>query len=159
MISFTDLWIPGDDERLPVSEITVPVGHHVHGRLEIRVQDRLLPALGYFGPDDVCFNEWTHELAQLVDELTRDEMASYIYDEGEQGQPAYRFDRRDDLVLVSVLEGTGGGQVDPDWQSVPSKFSDLINAVSEFVTELTSEMRAQAADTGANWVEQTLRPR
>lgn len=62
-LSFRDLWTYGEDTatRLPLRSLGGGYGH-IHGRLDFEVGGRLLPHLGYFGPDDVCFGEWLREL-------------------------------------------------------------------------------------------------
>jgi hypothetical protein len=55
------------------------------------IDGRLVPRLGYFGPDDVYFNVWVRALAKAARALTTADPASYAYEEGEQGQPAPRF--------------------------------------------------------------------
>ena len=123
-IEFADLWTyttgpSGDIGRASLSELAGP-GEHIHGRLEILVQGRCLPSLGFFGSDDVCFNEWARELRDLSSTINTDGQATHIYDEGEQGQPSYHFTRVGDELIVSVRDGLGGGQADPEWRLVPT---------------------------------------
>jgi hypothetical protein len=44
----------------------------------------------------------------------------HIYDEEEQGQPAFKFERKSGAGTLSfVATECGGGRADPDWQNVP----------------------------------------
>jgi hypothetical protein len=52
-------------------------------------RQRTSPALGYVGPDGVCFNGWISELGRLRTTLASDELAAYIY-EGGQDHTAYQ---------------------------------------------------------------------
>src|SRR5437879_1289096 len=106
-IQFGDLWTyslsdTGTTHRLPISKLSEGLGH-VHGRLEITIDDRPLPFLGYCGPSDVCFNEWVHELVEASGTLQATDPGRYVYDEGEEGQPAFQFVRMGDSVFVSVI--------------------------------------------------------
>lgn len=155
-VTFADLWISeyradGQTERRPLPELT-GAGADIHGRLEIRVRGHLLPALGFFGPDDVCLNEWTRELVQLCDVLSAADGTTHVYDEGEQGQPSYHFSRVGDEVVVSVREGSGGGLADPAWSGVVCLLTDLTTAVAAFTQRLESLLVSAAQHRGNEWL-------
>jgi hypothetical protein len=57
------------DVRLPLSKLASGA-RHVHGRLEIIISGKALPALGYVGTDDVCLNTWTPEFDTKLRFLT-----------------------------------------------------------------------------------------
>src|SRR5688500_15894937 len=65
---------------------------HVHGELLINIDDRTIPALGYFGTEDVWLNAWFGVLRDVISEVGSGSSTKYIYDEGEQGQPAFIFE-------------------------------------------------------------------
>jgi hypothetical protein len=65
---------------------------HVHGRVTIEIAGRAVPHLGHLGPDDVCLNTWLVGLCNAVNALA-ETGGKYIFDEGEQGQPAFSFER------------------------------------------------------------------
>jgi len=48
------------NDRKPLSDLALD--RHVHGGLRLEIGGRLVPYLGYWGPDDVCFGEWVNEL-------------------------------------------------------------------------------------------------
>ncbi|MCP3881769.1 MAG: hypothetical protein GY701_25780 [Sulfitobacter sp.] len=155
-ISFSDLWTYGIEraggaERKSLAALA-GAGEHVHGSLEILVQGRPLPALGYFGPDDVCFNEWARELVHFRTALTTSGVSTYVYDEGEQGQPSYHFTKVGHEVLVSVRDGMGGGQADPDWCDVSCQLADMTTAVEDFSQSLRSVVVSAAGERGQEWV-------
>src|SRR5690606_24049539 len=104
-IDFANLWTyEGDssDERLPLSQLSES-GGHIHGLLQIKVNGTVLPRLGFFGPDDVCFNEWVFTLRSALRELSDSTSTSYTYGEGEQGQPAFLFERDGDAAFLSIV--------------------------------------------------------
>ena len=160
-ISFAGLWTLGTEsggrsEREPLAELA-GAGEHVHGVLEILVQGRPLPALGYFGPDDVCFNEWVRELSHLRTAITGDgTAATHVYDEGEQGQPSYHFTKVGDEVIVSVRDGIGGGQADPEWEGVACRLSDAADAIDAFLRELETSVVSSAGQRGEEWFAAVL---
>ena len=49
-----------NDDPLPLSKLSPDA--HVHGGLRLEIAGRLVPYMGYRGPDDACFNQWLEEL-------------------------------------------------------------------------------------------------
>jgi hypothetical protein len=159
-ISFGELWTYAAEQsgqRLPVSELPADGWGHIHGRLEILVNGRVLPGLGFFGPTDVCFNEWLRELLAAAATLKSADSCEYIYDEGEQGQPAYLFARRGAALLVSVVDSEiSGGQADPDWQNEECDFTEFANEVARFESSFREQLLSQAPAGGAAWLRNVL---
>ena len=147
------LWTQGaDDERAPVSflEQAEEIGH-IHGRLTIEIAGKQVPSLGYFGPDDVCLDTWLVELCNVVNRLARsgDE---YTFDEGEQGQPAFRFTRLGSELVLSIVDSALSGRSgNPDWQNVTCLFEDFRAAVIGLLDALRAELRRQAPTTWEQW--------
>jgi hypothetical protein len=153
-IRFSELWTyesGNASERLPLARLSNR-GGHVHGRLEIEVRGVLLPYLGYFGPDDVCFNEWVFQLHSALRNLRSAASTSHKYDEGEQGQPAFVFERDADTLLISIVASElSDGTADPDWQHVPCRFADFERSVSSFLTDFRQHLSATAPQFAAEW--------
>jgi hypothetical protein len=126
---------------------------HIHGEVRIVVAGEMLPALGYFGPDDVCLNTWCTELAAIRTVLSSSESAVHVFDEGEEGQPSFVFRRQGDHVLVSVLEGTGGGRADPSWSDVPIEFDRVIAEIDVFLGCVEVLVSEQAGAAGRRWID------
>ena len=140
-------------EHLPLSELERSDGH-VHGHLEVRIGCRELPHMGFFGPHDVCFNTWIEELAEVVRQLTASESAIYVFDEGEQGQPAFEFRRRGDMLFVSVVESLlSGASADLKFQSVSCSWFDFHVEVQRFFTEFQQALLIAAPVSGEAWWE------
>ncbi len=78
-------------------------GFAVAPRLTLSPDGRNLPYLGFWGPDDVCLGEWARVLAVMVATLSGQEEITYMYDEGEQGQPAFAFSRSGEQVHISIM--------------------------------------------------------
>jgi hypothetical protein len=160
-ITFADLWTYREDpdQRLPLSELPRSYGH-VHGQLTIRIGERTVPYLGFWGPDDVCLNDWAQQLAWVVDTLSADAESDYVYDDGEQGQPAFRFSRRGERVYLSVIDSDiSDGKADPDWQAVPCRFEDLRLEVERLLKDLFDTIQAAAPDSAKYWRPSRLRRR
>jgi hypothetical protein len=153
-IRFSELWsyeCSNSSERLPLARLSER-GGHVHGRLEIEVNGVPLPYLGYFGPDDVCFNGWVFQLHSARNTLRSALRISYTYDEGEQGQPAFLFEREADSLLVSIVASElSDGAADPDWQRVACNFADFERSVSQFLTDFRQHLCAAAPEFAAQW--------
>lgn len=157
-ISAANLWTyrvadTGGTEREPLSRLGEGRNAgHVHGTLTIEIGGRAVPHLGFFGPDDVCLNAWLVELCNVVNRLA--ELAGeYTFDEGEQGQPAFKFVRVGDEVAFSINESLlGGGVADPEWQDVRFAYQNLRAAVLVFfLDELRSVLRQEASSTWERW--------
>lgn len=99
-ISFASLAVVRQNARLPLDALTVD--DHVHGELRVEVAGRVLPHLGYFGVNDVCMADWLEVLAGVRDAFTSSQAGRYVFDEGEQGQPAFVFERRGDQAYVTI---------------------------------------------------------
>lgn len=153
-IRFSELWTyesGNASERLPLGRLS-DRGGHVHGRLEIEVNGVSLPYLGYFGPDDVCFNEWVFQLHSVLNTLRSASCISHTYDEGEQGQPAFRFERDADTLLISIVASElSDGCADPDWQRVACTFADFELSVTTFLTHFRQHLCTVAPKFAAEW--------
>src|SRR5690606_16552269 len=104
-IEFSDLWTyeaGKADRRLPLNQLSGKDGH-VHGLLRMKIGGRALAYPGYSGPEDVCFNASVHQLKPAPQRLRASGRSSYTYDEGEQGQPAFLFEREGDIAYISIV--------------------------------------------------------
>jgi hypothetical protein len=116
-IWYEDLHVSVDQEALPLSRLSAE--DCIHGGLRIEIAGRQAPYLGFFGPDDVCFGDWLHELRGVVEAFTASDNTSYLYDEGEQSQPGFLFERQADRGFLSIIDSQiSGGKADPAWQRV-----------------------------------------
>jgi hypothetical protein len=153
-IRFSELWTyeSGDSsKRLALSRLS-DRGGHVHGRLEIRVNGLQLPYLGYFGPDDVCFNEWVFQLHSALHTLRSAPRIAHTYDEGEQGQPAFLFEREADALFVSIIASElSDGEADPDWQRVECHFPDFELSAAKFLADFRQHLCTVAPQFAAEW--------
>lgn len=153
-IKFSELWTyecSDTSERLPLAQLSER-GGHVHGRLEIAVNGALLPYLGYFGPDDVCFNEWVFQLQFALKALRSSPRSSHTYDEGEQGQPAFLFEREANNLLVSIVDSQlSDGSAHPDWRRVGCHFSDFERGVDKFLVDLRMHLASEAPQFAEQW--------
>jgi hypothetical protein len=160
-IGFSDLWtyeVNKPDDRLPLGRLS-DSGGHVHGLLEIKVNGRAIVHLGYFGPDDVCFNEWVFELQGALAALRGSPQASYTYDEGEQGQPAFRFEREGDSGFISIVASElSDGRADPEWQRAGFPFADFERSVGRFLAQLQAHIERAAPQYGRRWWLQITEP-
>lgn len=143
-IAASDLWTHGEppEERAPLSDLEADgeLGH-IHGLLTIELAGRAVPHLGFFGPDDVCLDTWVVELCNAVNRLAI-APSEYTFDEGEQGQPAFRFVRVGDELAVSIVESSfSGGRADPDWQAVTCRYADFRAALVDFLGALRDDLR------------------
>jgi len=153
-ISFDDPWLPdaaeGDNDRRDIS--TFADKHdHIHGHLSIVIADQPLRHLGYFGPDDACLGAWLAELRLLLQTLSAPGTWRYVYDEGEQGQPAFQFERGGDDVYVSVVDSEIDGAGDPEWGVQTCRFDDLQVGIERFLASMRELGNNISPNTGEEW--------
>ena len=101
-LSFQNLAVIGSYERLPLSSLDLDENSHIHGELRFQIGDRIVPYMGFWNGDDVCFNTWIEEFENIVEAFDGIREATYLFDEGEQGQPAYRFDKESSRRKVLI---------------------------------------------------------
>jgi hypothetical protein len=110
--------------------------------------------MGFFGPHDVCLNTWIEEFTEVVRNLAASESAMYVFDEGEQGQPAFEFKRDGNVLSVSVVESVlSGASADPAFQSVSCPWSDFHSEVQNFFIEFRQALLVAAPRSGQAWWE------
>ncbi|MBC7920833.1 MAG: hypothetical protein H7Z75_07040 [Ferruginibacter sp.] len=153
-LSFKNLFVPGAEARLPLSALDLDENSHIHGELQFVVGGRVVPYMGYFGPDDVCFNTWFGEFEQLIAHLDALSSGAYIFDEGEQGQPAYQFDRRGEHLYLSITASalSTGGEADDDWQQVPFIYAVFKHQYLQCKTTFRATLANEAADVYEQWM-------
>lgn len=157
-IWFTDLAAMQGDARLPLADVSV--GRHVHGRLHFEVLGRQLPYVGYCSPSDVCFGTWLTELKGLMDAFSKAEEARYVFDEGEQGQPAYVFERKGSVAYISIVDSElSDGTADPEWQGVECAASDLVSACLDVCMQFSVHLRSVAPTVADAWLREHIERR
>ncbi len=157
-IGFQGLWTyKGSDasKRNPLSDLNSS-GGHIHGRLSIVISGRPLRYLGYFGPDDVCFGEWVHELSAMAKALPAHDPSRHVYDEGEQGQPAFLFERKGAQVHVSIVDSEVDGKGDPSWGVQVCGLDDLVGEIQKFLIDLEVAIEKSCPGAGREWVKQRI---
>lgn len=142
--------VRGDGKQLPLAELKR--GDHLHGGLRIELGGRLVPGLGHFGPDDVCFDAWLAELQAVAQAFQASGSGQYVFDEGEQGQPAFLFERACDSAFFSIVAGSGGGQANPDWQRVEFSPADFLGEHKRFRETLLNTIRTAAPEGARKWI-------
>ena len=153
-ISFSNLWVlkTSDNNHYPL-EMFVPTDH-IHGELRIQINEQVVPHMSYFGSDDVCFDIWIRELAKMRKRFKGNVQDTYIFDEGEQGQPAYRFVRdRGDMHLSIVDSEFSGGHADPKWQNVIFEYKDFVKAYEGFRVEFLAEITQIIPSAADHWAK------
>lgn len=153
-ITFSELFTYAVDDpsiRLPLDALAHSAGH-IHGLLMFEVSGRVLPHMGFFAPNDVCFNTWVEELSHVVLDLGAKEAATYTFDEGEQGQPAFAFKRDGDILYVSVAQSLlSGAEGDPSYQDVSCQWSEFLAATSAFFARFRAALLEQCPGVGQTW--------
>ncbi|GAB3974253.1 hypothetical protein GCM10028806_29720 [Spirosoma terrae] len=124
---------------------------HIHGLLDFKIDNVTVPYMGYFGAEDVCFNTWFEELSNVIVSYRQGEK-TYLFDEGEQGQPAYQFDFEDGLCFLSIIDSPiSAAEGDPDWQKVKFEMADLVATYDEVKVGFLNEVQVKAPDALSSW--------
>jgi len=146
------MWTGEYHDRRLVSEVDDDQNSHIHGKLVIVIAGRTLPHLGFFGIDDVCLNDWVEELCLAVQVLGSSKVCEHVFDEGEQGQPAFRFRRDGERVLVSVIDSKiSCGRRDATWTDVVCDAQDFIGAANQVLESIRQEVCHVAGEAGDTW--------
>lgn len=151
-ISFSDLAAPGESRR---SLTELEADDHIHGDLLIEVQGRRLPHLGYFGPNDVCFADWLEQLAAVRAAFLAADPARHVFDEGEQGQPAFVFEREGASGYITIADSeltSSFGRADPGWQRVPFSSAELVDEIQRFRQAFLDHVRSIAPGLAEQWM-------
>ena len=148
---WTSSWA-ADDVRPDLSALSHGPGAHFHASLVIAVAGRNVPRLGFWGPNDVCVGTWIGVLAELASALGGADPSRYVFDEGEQGQPAFIFEREGPNVFVSVSRSElSGADGDGTWQRVKCSVDDLCQAIEAFLAEAHDHVVHAAPQGGPEW--------
>ena len=156
-IAFADGWTGSYANKASLERLGSEGHAHIHGRLEIQLGERPLPYLGYWGPDDVCLDTWLGVLLDLFNRTgtSKDE---FVFDEGEQGQPAFVFRRHGDQVGVSIEDSRiSDGRGDPAWADVRCDRRQLRGEVRRFLAWLRDDLAARGPATRQWWERQAGR--
>lgn len=136
--------------RRPLEELTPEA--HIHGGLRLEIQSRLVPYMGYWGPDDVCMRDWLVELQRAARALGEDG-GRHVFDEGEQGQPAFEFSRRDgrgyfSIVASEISEAEG----DEAWQDVAFDPNEFIEALNALLDDFKALLLEKSPNVAPRWL-------
>ena len=143
------------DDELSLASLRT-VDDHIHGRLVVVVDGTPVPHIGFFGPSDVCIGDWVHEMSEARRVLASAEDSCHVFDEGEQGQPAFRFRRVGDRIEVSIVDSVSGAGGDPEWGTHSCTASDFDSGISSFVRQLATDLERSSPGIGRSWVEHHL---
>ncbi|WP_061235139.1 hypothetical protein [Leptospira weilii] len=156
-ILFSLLYVGDYDNRKSLSKLDNDENSHIHGTLFIKVNNRDLPYLGFFGVDDVCFNEWYNVLNQLRKQISETNKGSFQYDEGEQGQPCFQFDFTPDSVFISIVDSKiSDGKRDEDWQNVKIDRFQFTDELDKFIRDFEAFCIAENKNGFLHWRKEVL---
>jgi hypothetical protein len=131
---------------------------HVHGHLQILIDEKVVPAMGYFGEEDVCLNAWFNVLGTIVRNFESGKDTQYTYDEGEQGQPAFQFVLiKPGEVAFSIVDSAilGDGDIkkgrNKKWRDKTFPLSDLKKGYQKVTEQFLEEVAAKAPAQLPHW--------
>ncbi|MBC7883634.1 MAG: hypothetical protein H7Y37_20280 [Anaerolineae bacterium] len=86
------------------------------------------------------------------------ERASYTFDEGEKGQPAYLFEKEGESIYLSIIDSVlSGMEGDPEWQRVEFGYSDFLEQYLGFKAQFLSQLYTAAPGFADQWCTIYLR--
>ena len=140
----------GGRDDLPLSSLSR--GDHVHGGLRFEIGGRLVPYLGYENANDVCFGSWLRELSGVADAFL-EATARYIYDEGEQGQPAFIFERTGNSSFLSIADSQiSDGLADTEWQRVQFATDEFLSEYYQLQNSFVALLNGEAPASAEDWI-------
>lgn len=123
---------------------------HVHGHLQILIDEKVVPAMGYL---DVCLNGWFSFLGTTVRNFESGKDTEYTYDEAEQGQPAFKFVLiKPNEVAFSIVDSAisdGGGS--KKWRNKTFPLADLKKGYQKVAEQFLKEVAAKAPAQLLHW--------
>src|SRR5262249_6850004 len=97
--------------------------------------------------------QWLPELSHAAQAL-KTPGGRYSFDEGEQGQPAFVFEREGDEGFFTIAASEiSDGVTDPDWQRIEFLPTDFLAAYEDFRKSFYSELLAEAPVAGEAWLK------
>ncbi len=156
-IRFENLAVLEHDEEgtIRVALSRLEEDSHIHGGLRIMIDGRTVPYTGFFDEDDACFGYWIIELNGVIQAFEESESAKYVYDEGEQGQPAFVFERQGETVYFSINDSEiTDGKADLEWQRVAFPYNEFHDQYLRFQRDFASEVRRSARVNADKWLKQ-----
>ena len=150
-IWYENLAVLDVNKRLPLSALTAAA--HIPGELRFQIGGRPVPCLGYFGPDDVCFNTWLEELGAAARAFESATETRYVFDEGEQGQPAFVFERAGGRAYFSITDSElSGGKALPDWQRIEFSPDEFLAEYLRFRESFYAAVKAAVPHVADQWI-------
>lgn len=143
------------EKKLPLTCLNEKDHTHIHGELQIIIDNRIVPKLGINSSDDVCIGYWIEMLAKLF-KVFDTETQTYTIEGGEQGKPAYKFEKEGNNVFLSIVDSMLGGKGDPNWQRVKFNFGELKVAYKRFKVKLLEEISMEAPNVVDYWSRKFL---
>jgi hypothetical protein len=150
-------------ESAPTSTVSITLGEtltsatgltkyeHIHGEMRLEIGGRVVPYMGYLGPKDVCINSWVGVLRYVIKVFGRDGV-EHTFDEGEQGQPAYRFERDGEMGYLSIVESPlSEAKGDKKFQRVPFVWRDLEPGLNSFRDALLERLQKLTPNQSEHW--------
>lgn len=142
---------PGKNLRQPLKALET--AGCVHGELRLEVAGRVVPSMGYFGREDVCFGAWLRELRDLA-VVMRALTGKHVYDEGEQGQPAFVFECVGETAFFTIADSEySDGTADSDWRRVEFRTADFIEAEAGFQRSFIEALRTETPQVADVWLK------
>lgn len=100
----------------------------------------------------MCLNTWLQELQSVEEALSSAEDAIYVFDEREQGQPAFEFSREGELLFTSVVASPiSGARADLSHERVCCVWADFVAAIRRFKEKLRRAVEQDAGPSGQDW--------
>lgn len=168
-IKYGDLFVTGyigeESVNFPIKkipEMEEAAYEHIHGHLTIKIGDEKLLHLGFYGDDDVCFNEWIPELSEIVKNFSKSSKCRYLYCSGEQGDPAFEFCREEDAVYISYIDTEFYYSLHPHFFDISQtqrtgkgdyvcNYKDFDLAVGTFLEQVKTEIFLELGDFAPTW--------
>src|SRR6185436_11832652 len=126
---------------------------HIHGDLIIKIKNKRVPRMGFNGMDDVCFSIWITEFEKMIDLFNEKENSKYKYDEGEQGQPAFLFEKEEDNIYLSINDSEMfDGKGEKDWQKVNFSYDNFLKEYNQFRNKFLDDLENADTEIKEQWI-------
>ena len=154
-IQFSDLWTYNKNRKVKKSSDKESLKildnkdyTHIHGELQIIINGKLVPSLGFAKNKDVCFGEWIDGLTEVMKAFKSKQKECTILG-WEQGFPVFKFEKEGKIGYLSIIADEGKAY--EDWQRKEFIVEEFYSAFIDFKDRLLNEIRKQSPNMVETW--------
>jgi hypothetical protein len=158
-IKFDNLWTyrtaKKSAEKEPLSMLDNREYTHVHGELQLIINGKSAPRLGY--KDEVCIGHWIEGFADVVKAFKNKEK-EYVAWGWEQGIPSFKFQKEGKKAYLSIIDNPGlDAKGEKDWQRIEFLVDDFYTAFATFKDNFLKVIENESPNVLRKWEQKFIK--